>query len=367
MQDFPREPAPLTPVRRHPFAATAVLYLGANIGLAVGLGPRYRAVALLVAVPLVVAFEQNWRWTGAVTLLCAALVATIPLTYNRPYVETAVPLAGIAITGALGVAGSVKLQRRRTSLTHTRAAAEAAQRAILPDVPDRLGPLQLSCLYRSSAEEALVGGDFYKVIRSPWGTRMIVGDVEGKGLAAVSMSSLVLGCFREWAPRTERLEDLVAILDQRVRDYEERSAFVTAIVGTLGDDLDVELANCGHHFPVLARAGELITLAPPTITTPLGLNPSPGLLRRSLVPGDRLLFFTDGLIEARADGGGWVQLDDLLRGFADEPFDEALEGITARLNALGTLSDDLAMLLVEVPTDSPATEPAIGVAAHESG
>jgi phosphoserine phosphatase RsbU/P len=257
-------------------------------------------------------------------------------------------LVAVIIGCALAVCASVELGRREALLTRSRAAAEAAQLAILPTVPDRLGDYVFSCLYRSSAEEALVGGDFYKVIASPWGQRFVVGDVEGKGLAAVGMSALVLGCFREWAPRTARLADLVATLDERVHSYEERSAFVTAVVGSLNDDLTLELANCGHVFPVLSRDGVNTVLAPDHTTTPLGFGPTPSLHRIRLRAGDRVLLYTDGLTETRTREGRWLALEEVITDLGTDPVESVLVNVATRITAEGTLRDDLAMLLVEV-------------------
>jgi sigma-B regulation protein RsbU (phosphoserine phosphatase) len=51
-------------------------------------------------------------------------------------------------------------------------------------------------MYHSAAEQAAVGGDLYEVLDSPWGVRLLVGDVRGKGLDAVRLANRVLGCFR---------------------------------------------------------------------------------------------------------------------------------------------------------------------------
>jgi hypothetical protein len=75
--------------------------------------------------------------------------------------------------------------------------AEVAQRAILRPIPARLGAMSFATRYLSAAEEALIGGDFYDAAFTPHGLRLITGDVRGKGLPAVQLASVVLGCFRE--------------------------------------------------------------------------------------------------------------------------------------------------------------------------
>jgi hypothetical protein len=338
--------------RNHRFAVIAIVYTVANIVTDLLL-PRDRSLsALLVIVPLLVAFEWGWQATAAVTVVPVVLTATNLLGYDHVPVNVMAPrLVAVAIGSALAVYASLELGRREALLTRSRAVADAAQQAILPTVPERLGAYVFSCLYRSSAEEALVGGDFYKVITSPFGQRLIVGDVEGKGLAAVGMSALVLGCFREWAPRTARLPDLVATLDERVHTYEERSAFVTAVVGSLGDDLVLELANCGHVFPILSRRGISTILAPEHTTTPLGFGPQPSVQRVQLQPGDRVLLYTDALTETRSPDGRWVTLDEVIGTVGSDPIDSVLANVAWRITTAGTLRDDLAMLLIEVTPD----------------
>ena len=347
-----------TVLREHRFVAAAALYAVAVIIADICLGSAHGVSGLLVVVPIVVAYERRWKWAAMSALLSAVVIATNLFGRSRvPLDDLLVRLGGVTLAAAFGIYAAIDLAAREHSLAHTKAAAEAAQRAILPVVPEQLGPYRFATLYRSSAEESLVGGDFYKVIRSPWGTRLIIGDVEGKGLGAVSMSSLVLGCFREWAPRTPTLDDLVQVLDQRVLDYEERSAFVTAVVGNLGPDLMLELAVCGHQHPLLSRDRRWSTLAPERCSTPLGLGAKPTVQRVHLQPGDRLLLYTDGLTETRSADGRWVALEDVVATYGSDPLATALDTVAARLTERGKLLDDLAMLLIEVAPDAQAGSP----------
>jgi serine phosphatase RsbU (regulator of sigma subunit) len=176
-----------------------------------------------------------------------------------------------------------------------------------------------------------------------------VGDVQGKGLKAIATTAAVLGCFREWAPETAVLKELVARLDARVVD-KGGGSFVTAIVATLDELNGVEIANCGHPSPVQFGHGRpLGGVIPERRTTPLGLSPSPTLSTLHLAPNDRLLFYTDGLIECRDRAGEWIELDEALIGtVGSDPMEEALDGLLRRLQARArVLNDDIAVLLVE--------------------
>lgn len=117
-----------------------------------------------------------------------------------------------------------------------------------------------------------MGGDLYKVVETDFGVRLLIGDVRGKGLAAVAVTSAVLGCFREWAPETGTLKHLVARLNARVIDQAAPGDFVTAIVASFGADLAVEVANCGHPSPVrLTARGPDGPVVPENRSTPLGM------------------------------------------------------------------------------------------------
>ena len=99
--------------------------------------------------------------------------------------------------------------------------------------------------YLSAAEEALIGGDFYDAAFTPRGLRLIVGDVRGKGLAAVQLASVILGCFREAAFAEADLQGLVAALDRRVAGELGEEDFVTVVVVEFGPQGWLRLVNCG--------------------------------------------------------------------------------------------------------------------------
>jgi hypothetical protein len=115
----------------------------------------------------------------------------------------AVRLAGIAFGGGIAVAASVvrrTRERRLTTLVQMDGGGPACHPGPGP------GGHRRPAVHRhnhSAAEQAAVGGDLYEVLDSPWGVRLLVGDVRGKGLDAVRLANRVLGCFRALAGRLE--------------------------------------------------------------------------------------------------------------------------------------------------------------------
>lgn len=79
----------------------------------------------------------------------------------------------------------------------------AAQRAVLPPLPDLVGAWRLAVDYTGAHAESRVGGDLYDAQRSERGLLVLVGDTRGKGLEAVRLAALVLGTFRHPRSRTD--------------------------------------------------------------------------------------------------------------------------------------------------------------------
>jgi serine phosphatase RsbU (regulator of sigma subunit)/anti-sigma regulatory factor (Ser/Thr protein kinase) len=227
--------------------------------------------------------------------------------------------------------------------------AEAAQHAILAVPPAQVGSYALGAHYISAAAEALVGGDLYEITQRPGAVRLLIGDVRGKGLEAIRIATIVLGEFRAAAADLDDLTRVARQIDRRVRSYLGDEDFVTALIADLNDDGTYTLVNCGHPAPLLAAAaGGLSELQSP-VSVPLGLGVDPVSVTGVLQPDDRLLLFTDGLIEARETSGGFVDLMKMTAPLVSAPFDTVLDEVVGRVQEAtgGPLADDLALLIAE--------------------
>ena len=123
----------------------------------------------------------------------------------------------------------------------------------------------------------------------------------------------------------------------------------------------IELVICGHPPPLrLSTDGELAPLAPAAFTAPLGLHPDLHLSTFSVRTGDRLLFFTDGLLEARDRAGRFFRVDQQIQALSRPDLQAAADELLDRLRAhtRRQLDDDVAVLLAEFTLTDPAVQPA---------
>jgi serine phosphatase RsbU (regulator of sigma subunit) len=329
--------------------AMADLVAGPQVGLLAlfSLGPGFAAVAGSPRRALVVGVLA--------AVLCASASAYDSLDGTRR--EAA---ALLAVAGTTGAAVLVGIFRRRTEreLADVRLIALTAQRVLLRPVPTVAGRMRIAVSYTSAAAAAQIGGDLYEVVRSPQGTRVLIGDVQGKGLEAVETAALVVGAFREAAPEEEKLAQVGERLERALNRRLEGEEFVTAVLVEVDEDHGVSLLNYGHPAPLLVRAdGTVEYTEPPTFAPPLGLaelgpeGPSPHTI--SMVPGDQLLLYTDGVSETRGDDGEFYPLRDRACLLRESDPEAALEAIRRNLSefAHGPLTDDAALLLLRYRDD----------------
>ncbi|WP_431676834.1 PP2C family protein-serine/threonine phosphatase [Kitasatospora sp. KL5] len=255
------------------------------------------------------------------------------------------------------------IARHGRRLAVVRSVAEAAQQAVLPAPPARVGPLAVAACYRAAQTEALIGGDAYAVQETPFGVRVLIADVRGKGLRAVAAVSALLGAFRENADREPDLPALAAGLERAMAresalgEEEVRAeGFVTALLGEFDPaGRLLRLLNCGHPGPyLLAAGGRAVTvLEAREPGLPLGMGglgvPIAAAEEWPFAAGDTLLLVTDGVTEARDRAGEFY--DPAVRLAPLGPFERPQQVIDALVADVerwtgGPRDDDMAVLAV---------------------
>lgn len=329
----------------------------AGVALACVLLRGSPVVGLLVAVPLLAAHLTDPAATalyGSAALVTGAVLTVLDHAdaLREQLTADILRLAMIAAMTVLGVVLARYRIARERRLTQVSRVAEVAQRAILMPVPSRVGPARVAVHYESAASDALIGGDLYALVPTPYGLRILVGDVRGKGLDAVRMSAQVLAAFRERASDNPDLGMLLWHLDRAVaRACEDDEEFVTATVVQLTDDGQVTITAAGHPYPLALTGGRARQLQPAAPRPPLGLGGSISTSRLTLARGDRLLLYTDGLTEAREQHTRAFLSAQTILGALASGTDPDTALTTLREDVLahsgGTLHDDIALVLIE--------------------
>ncbi|WP_395293662.1 PP2C family protein-serine/threonine phosphatase [Kitasatospora hibisci] len=391
--------------------------------------PQIHLGPLLIVAPAITASFAGARATAVVALL--SLAALTLIGFLRDGITTAnheTQLGALIAVSALIVGLRVLRDRHELELARVRTVSEAAQRVLLRPLPQRIGPLRLASVYLAAEAEAQVGGDLYAAARTAGGTRLLVGDVRGKGLSSLGDAALLLGAFRAAAHLHADLPELAGYLDGSVcwdlaqlgdqgrypdgdRDGApshgrerghglkrsadrgldlspekpgrgvERSAesaaglgrdeadpygggdtaaddrgesFITAVILDIPDDGSVlRLIDCGHPPPLLLNADGITVLNARHPAPPLGLGElAPTEYEVEVfpfLPGDRLLIYTDGVIEARDPEGRFYPLTERVDAWRSERPEVLLDRLRRDLLAHvgGRLDDDAAMVVAE--------------------
>ncbi|MFJ6521770.1 PP2C family protein-serine/threonine phosphatase [Streptomyces filamentosus] len=258
----------------------------------------------------------------------------------------------------------------RRELARVRAVAEATQRVLLRPPPARLDGLALAARQLSAARGASVGGDLYEAVATPYGVRIVIGDVRGHGLAALGAVVAVLGSFREAAHDEAELGGVLRRLEralqrhlrERVRDEHPAAGgaapehpvaeeFVTLLLLEVRADGRLAVLDCGHPAPYrLGPRPERLPVGEPL--PPLGVLPLPAVLvpytAARLLPGETLVLHTDGAEEARDRRGRFFALDAVLARSAGRPPEGVVRQVHEALlrHTGGRLDDDVALLVV---------------------
>ena len=195
------------------------------------------------------------------------------------------------------------------------------QRALLPDVPGRIGPLATSVAYRP-ADGPAAGGDFYDVFEIASGKiAVIVGDVCGHGRQALAQTALIRYTLRAYIDAGLGPRAALQVAGRALAN--DLAGELTTVVVAVYDASDSTLtyACAGHEPPILlglpAHEPVVAGAAPP-----VGAGVETGM-RETRVPlpaGASASFFTDGLVEARIDGGmvGRQRLTRMITELGDE-------------------------------------------------
>jgi Stage II sporulation protein E (SpoIIE) len=202
-----------------------------------------------------------------------------------------------------------------------------------------------------------VGGDAFDYAVNHETAHVAIFDAMGHGLGASVMASVAVGAYRHARRSGVPVGDMYTLIDAAFKTQFPDDTFVTAQLADLHLPTGVlHLVNAGHPAPLLVRGTHVVRgLGGPT-TLPIGLDgPHPTVMTEYLEPGDRLLFYTDGVVDVRrgAEPLGEGRLVDLVEQELQTklPMPELMRRINQRLLAWRRdpegRQDDSTLLLVE--------------------
>jgi serine phosphatase RsbU (regulator of sigma subunit) len=226
------------------------------------------------------------------------------------------------------------------------------QRDTLPPLVMTTPDIDLAGILEPAYE---VGGDSFDYALDEHQLHVAVFDAMGHGLEAATMATVVIAAYRHGRQAGAELPELYELMDRAVAaTFPGR--FATAQIGRL-DTTSGELSwvNAGHPAPLHVRGGRVIGELTGPVTRPVGLADGRAARVQTAVlePRDRVLFFTDGVVEERVGGEqfGEARLREVMAETTTEGL-AAAETVRRLSHALmaarrGRTSDDASLLLVE--------------------
>jgi sigma-B regulation protein RsbU (phosphoserine phosphatase) len=244
--------------------------------------------------------------------------------------------------------------------------ADTLSRSLRPDVLPAPAGVALAAAYRPAGLGHEIGGDFYDVFACGPGWGFAIGDVSGKGAPAAAVTALARYTLRALSTRTSSPRRAVSQLNAQLLTSGTEEMYLTLAHGrfTPGpESVTVTFVLGGHPHPLLLRADAAEVCAVGRAGTAVGLVTDTTLHETSvrLGPGDALLFYTDGVTEARRGDEffGEEGLAGVMHGTAGlsatDIADRVLESVLGYQDQHA--ADDIALLVIQAPRVEAPLQP----------
>jgi sigma-B regulation protein RsbU (phosphoserine phosphatase) len=218
--------------------------------------------------------------------------------FDEDDLEAFIAYGNLAAT-AIDKLRTIRRQQEQQRTAQEFAIARDIQNSFLPQSLPQRREITFAASYRPALN---VGGDFYDVIAlGPDEFFFVIGDVAGKGTPAALLMAQALSILRLILTPGISPMNVLALWNEKLCGHTIRGMFVTALVGRIVPSRrHVELASAGHPAPLRLRVGIGAREEEVPAVPPLGIVPKiPGRSHQlTLEPGERLVFFTDGLTES---------------------------------------------------------------------
>jgi serine phosphatase RsbU (regulator of sigma subunit) len=213
------------------------------------------------------------------------------------------------------------------------------------------GPSVSVCGHLEPAYE--VGGDAFDYCLNGRTLYVTIIDAMGHGLEAALLSTQAVAAYRYARRRQASLADTAYTIEEALKRQFGGDKFVTGLLVQLDlEDGTMSWVTSGHVVPLLVRGGKVRQLSDAPILSPMGLNLLEDVAgaEMTLRKGDRVLLYSDGVIEARAPNGEYLELDRLIELIKaadhDEGIDQLVHGLIEEVinHSQGPLRDDATIL-----------------------
>ena len=192
-----------------------------------------------------------------------------------------------------------EIQIKEQHIEDELAIASTIQQALLPS--GKLNPSIHSIDIKGLQIPAkFVGGDLYDYYVRDNKLLFCVGDVSGKGVPAALLMTISHSLFRTVSAREDHPEQIMETLNSSISDNNPDIMFITMFLGVM--DLStgtIRYCNAGHNPPIVIRNGQAELLSTePSLLLGVEMNARYTANELTLLPGDTLFLYTDGLTEA---------------------------------------------------------------------
>ncbi|WP_405527459.1 serine/threonine-protein phosphatase [Streptomyces avidinii] len=202
-----------------------------------------------------------------------------------------------------------------------------------------------------------VAGDSFDYALNDNILHVAVIDAMGHGVEAATMATVAIGAYRHARRVLISLAEKYAFMDDAISRQFGPDRFVTAQLMHINVATgSMELVNAGHPAPLLIRDGQVVRQLESATTLPVGFGgEEPRIREHTLQQGDRVLCYTDGIIEERGTGGELFGEERLIR-CVNRVGEEPSQGVRADLRRLshmlksergGHTSDDATLFMID--------------------